>query len=587
MSTENKKKKTRIKVNNVRNLIVILTCILSIVFYIFYVISSLSKINYGQLIFTATCLLLALIAFSVSIMIDEKRKTLTYGIASSFIALLMIVNLGINFNFINLPSLKVLKDYTNNSLVSLLKDADELDFRFEIEKNYEYSDNVKEGDIISQSENPDTKLSDIKKLVVVISSGPNYDKEVLLSNFVGLNIDDAIKFAEDNFLNNVDYNFVSNNETARDIVMNQNVKGQIKRNTNVVFTVSLGDINALGEYKIDDYSNKSLSSVLLKLKRNGIKYDLRYDYSKSVKKDYIIEQSIKEGTKVKPNSDVIILTVSYGKEVKVPSFNGKSQDDVLSWISANNLKVEFEEKHHISLEKGRLIGINYNKGDIISEGTKIIITTSLGPIIVPSFTSLAQFRSWCDENKVKYEEKYEYSTAVSKGNIIKTSVNSGEKFDPSNNTIIVYVSQGAPIVVPNFVGKSKSQIQTQCRNLGLNCTFSYLGYNNASYDTALSQNVRSGIQVVSGTYVNIGLSSGPAKSFTVYIQDTWIGSSSNETVSILKSKLSSLAPGVTFSIVLKESNTGKSGLIHPSSPIKGGNQYTFTQGNKYTIWIIK
>jgi beta-lactam-binding protein with PASTA domain len=520
-------------------------------------------------------------------MIDEKRKTLTYGIASSFIALLMIVNLGINFNFINLPSLKVLKDYTNNSLVSLLKDADELDFRFEIEKNYEYSDNVKEGDIISQSENPDTKLSDIKKLVVVISSGPNYDKEVLLSNFVGLNIDDAIKFAEDNFLNNVDYNFVSNNETARDIVMNQNVKGQIKRNTNVVFTVSLGDINALGEYKIDDYSNKSLSSVLLKLKRNGIKYDLRYDYSKSVKKDYIIEQSIKEGTKVKPNSDVIILTVSYGKEVKAPSFNGKSQDDVLSWISANNLKVEFEEKHHISLEKGKLIGINYNKGDIISEGTKIIITTSLGPIIVPSFTSLAHFRSWCDENKVKYEEKYEYSTAVSKGNIIKTSINSGEKFDPSNNTIIVYVSQGAPIVVPNFVGKSKSQIQTQCRNLGLNCTFSYLGYNNASYDTALSQNVRSGIQVVSGTYVNIGLSSGPAKSFTVYIQDTWIGSSSNETVSILKSKLSSLAPGVTFSIVLKESNTGKSGLIHPSSPIKGGNQYTFTQGNKYTIWIIK
>ena len=486
-------------------------------------------------------------------MIDEKRKTLTYGIASSFIALLMIVNLGINFNFINLPSLKVLKDYTNNSLVSLLKDADELDFRFEIEKNYEYSDNVKEGDIISQSENPDTKLSDIKKLVVVISSGPNYDKEVLLSNFVGLNIDDAIKFAEDNFLNNVDYNFVSNNETARDIVMNQNVKGQIKRNTNVVFTVSLGDINALGEFK----------------------------------KDYIIEQSIKEGTKVKPNSDVIILTVSYGKEVKVPSFNGKSQDDVLSWISANNLKVEFEEKHHISLEKGKLIGINYNKGDIISEGTKIIITTSLGPIIVPSFTSLAQFRSWCDENKVKYEEKYEYSTAVSKGNIIKTSVNSGEKFDPSNNTIIVYVSQGAPIVVPNFVGKSKSQIQTQCRNLGLNCTFSYLGYNNAGYDTALSQNVRSGIQVVSGTYVNIGLSSGPAKSFTVYIQDTWIGSSSNETVSILKSKLSSLAPGVTFSIVLKESNTGKSGLIHPSSPIKGGNQYPFTQGNKYTIWIIK
>ena len=587
MSTEKKKKKTKIKVNNVRNLIVILTCIISIIFYIFYIISSLSKVNYGQLIFTATCLLLALIAFSIAIMIDEKRKTISYAIASGFIAILMIVNVGINFNLFNLPSLKVLKDYTNNSLISLLKDADELDFRFEIEKTYEYSDNVKEGDIISQSETPETKLSDIKKLTVVISSGPNYDKEVLLSNFVGLNVDEAIKFAEENFLNSVEYNFVSNNENARDIVMNQNIKGQIKRNTNVVFTVSLGDINTLGEYKLEDYSNKALNKVLLKLKRNGIKYDIRYDYSKTVKRDYVIEQSIKEGTKVKPNSDVIILTVSYGKEIKVPSFNGKTQDDVLSWVSANNLKVEFEEKHHISLEKGRLIGINYKNGEIISEGTKIIITTSLGPIVVPSFTSLAHFRSWCDENKIKYEEKYEYSKEVAKGNIIKTSINTGDKIDPSNTAVIVYVSQGAPITVPSFVGKSKSQIQTQCRNLGLNCTFYYVGYNNASYDTALNQNVRSGIQVVSGTYVNIGLSSGPAKSYTVYIQDTWIGSSSNETVSILKSKLSSLAPGVTFSIVLKESNTGKSGLIHPSSPIKGGNQYTFTQGNKYTIWVIK
>ena len=45
-------------------------------------------------------------------------------------------------------------------------------------------------------------------------------------------------------------------------------------------------------------------------------------------KDLIIATSaLKKGTKVKPNDDVIILTISYGKEIKVPDFNHKSSDD--------------------------------------------------------------------------------------------------------------------------------------------------------------------------------------------------------------------------------------------------------------------
>ena len=76
----------------------------------------------------------------------------------------------------------------------------------------------------------------MKKLMVVISNGPNYDKEVLLSNFVGLNVDEAIKFIEENFMNNVTFDFVASNDTERDIVINQNIKGQVKRNSDVVFT---------------------------------------------------------------------------------------------------------------------------------------------------------------------------------------------------------------------------------------------------------------------------------------------------------------------------------------------------------------
>ena len=78
-------------------------------------------------------------------------------------------------------------------------------------KEYEYSDNIPEGNIISQSINPNTVLKDIKELTVVISNGPNYDKFVVLSNMVGRNIEDVRKFLKENHFNNTTLNFVGNN----------------------------------------------------------------------------------------------------------------------------------------------------------------------------------------------------------------------------------------------------------------------------------------------------------------------------------------------------------------------------------------
>ena len=43
----------------------------------------------------------------------------------------------------------------------------------------------------------------IKKLSVVVSSGPNYDKELILTDYVGLKVDEVIKFIKKNKYRNI------------------------------------------------------------------------------------------------------------------------------------------------------------------------------------------------------------------------------------------------------------------------------------------------------------------------------------------------------------------------------------------------
>ena len=69
--------------------------------------------------------------------------------------------------------------------------------------SYEYSDNVEEGKIISQDVLPGTILKKIDKVSFVVSGGPNYDKEIILTNFEGTKIDELIDFISKNYLNNV------------------------------------------------------------------------------------------------------------------------------------------------------------------------------------------------------------------------------------------------------------------------------------------------------------------------------------------------------------------------------------------------
>lgn len=551
--------------------------------YLAYIVKNMyDKVNGMSLLIGALILeLFSLLFFITSLVKNKVKNALNIFSSLAFISFITFTVLDYN-NIIKIKKMDTLPNFINKNIADVVVYADEK--KLDIDYSYEYSDNVEEGKIISQDVLPGTILKKIDKVSFVVSGGPNYDKEIILTNFEGTKIDELIDFISKNYLNNVNIVYEINNEIERDIIISQSVKGNTKRSSLITVKVSLGSKDSLSPISLEDLRDKKLFDATLYLKRNGISYELKYEFSDTINKDHIISTDPSSG-EVTPLSSKVILTVSKGKSITVPNLKDMEMKDIVSWASENNVKLSFNEEYHKDIKLGQIISVSEKENNIIAEGNNITITTSKGPLRLINTHNLTEFKTWADKYKVDYSIKYEYSDTVSKGTIIKYSIEIDSIID-FDNSITVTVSNGKSITVPNFVGMSKYNITTTCKNLGLNCTFYYTGYSSTAKDIAKSQNVKAKTVVMSGTYVSIGLSSGPAKTYNVYIQSEWYGRTADATISTLKQKLSVECPGVIFKFEKRSSNTGAgAGYIHESSPTRGG-QNSFTQGKTYTFYII-
>lgn len=120
-------------------------------------------------------------------------------------------------------------------------------------------------------------------------------------------------------------------------------------------------------------------------------------------------------------SDVITISVSKGKSIVVPDLTKLSRDEVMKWITDNNLNVEYKEEYNKDYDAGKVISVNYKENDIIEQGSTVIITTSKGSLKMIKYTSLSDFKLWASDNGVKYEINYSFSDSVTMGNLIKCS----------------------------------------------------------------------------------------------------------------------------------------------------------------------
>ena len=430
-----------------------------------------------------------------------KRKKLLFALSS----VLLIIYFGFSIYtdcFINGGN-RVL-NFTGMSLTDVIEWSESN--KVELIQDYEYSDMIDEYHIISQDVLAGTPVKDVKNLTVAISEGPNPAKEVNVPSMIGWSSEKVLEWINKNHLSNVSVEFIID-AGLKDTVIEQDKVGTLKRNDNIKLVFSAGEAIDEEEVKLIDFSGKSKFETEFYLKQHFIKYRIEYGFSKDVKKGLVFKQSVKAGTKVKVNSDEVVITISKGPEIKIVELRGMSLSEVTDWVIKNKLKLEFDDAYDDSIKENHVISCNYKIGDVVEEGTVIKVIISKGKLVMQSFNDINEFRMWAQKYNIQYNEVQEFNSEVPQGGIIRFSHKEGDTIK-NGDTITVTISNGEKITVPNVVGLTKDAATSKLKGAGLGYNFVY-SYSSTTAGQAIKQSISAGSGVAKGTTVTVTLSNGP------------------------------------------------------------------------------
>lgn len=560
------------KTKNLKKGVIIFFCILGMFSFIGNLVYEILKTDsiYNSLpsIISSGIMVLFILCWTIVCIKNNNHKATPFIIIASLLLIgYTVFNILYGYNYLSLPHDDTVLNFYNASLSSAQKWGKENGI--DIVEVYEYSDVIPEYNIISQDVTYGTLTKSISQITFIISNGPDYNKEIVVPSFIGWNFDDVIKYIDENYLNNVSIEFVesSNKENT---VISQDGNGSMKRCDSIKLTFAKGNMESI---KIPNFTNKSLLYATSWLKMHGFDYKLLYEYDKEIKKNYVIKQDIIDEVK-NPESDVITLTISKGKMIIIPDFTKMTQDEINKWIIDNGLKINYKESYNEDVARGDIVESDYETGKTIETGETINVTISKGKLEMIKVENLTDFYLWADENNVLYQVEYEYNDTYKKDEIIKTSHKVGQLIK-ANDTVIIYISKGRSITLPNFVGMTKTNIETKCKSLNLTCSFTYAGYTESTKkDIALKQSKNKNVQVAEGTNIVITLSSGIYEKVSV---PNFVGMTKNA----ITNSCSKVGLTCSFQYESNYSNVSKDTAVKQSVTGK------VNKGSKVTITLSK
>ena len=271
---------------------------------------------------------------------------------------------------------------------------------------------------------------------------------------------------------------------------------------------SLGREEDLEPVELKDLTDMEEFDATLWLKRNGIQYDIIYEYNDDVEKGKVIKTDPKKGTVIKQSEMKIKLYISKGKKITAPDFTTMSLEEIEEWANQNHMKINYSSEYSNNVKIGKVIRASVQKGDTIDEGTTIHIITSKGPLKMISYgdNDVDKIRSFANENGLQFVLNEEFNNDVEKGKIISVDKKPGQTLSQTE-TITVVVSLGKRRSIPNFIGMTRSEAKNACDNNGLSCTFNY-AYSTKTKNTVINQNKTAGSEVSEGTNVILTISNG-------------------------------------------------------------------------------
>lgn len=252
----------------------------------------------------------------------------------------------------------------------------------------------------------------------------------------------------------------------------------------------------------------------------GFTVYVREDYSDEFAPGTVISQNPASGEELSEGA-VVTIVVSKGSEedevdptieAVVPNVVGLKINEAKSLAWNNKLYIVVNEYvYSDTVPEDEIISQTPSSGHVGNQGDRIFVVVSLGEetTTVPDvkYLSEASAISSIESRNLTVSVVYEESQTVAPGLVIRQSVAAGSKVKPGS-TVIIYVSSGYKVTVPDVVGATQTDAQNILFAARLSCTVTTETSSTVKKGYVIRQSITSGTKVDQGTAVNIVVSAG-------------------------------------------------------------------------------
>ena len=208
-----------------------------------------------------------------------------------------------------------------------------------------------------------------------------------------------------------------------------------------------------------------------------------------------------------------VLLLPGTQKVSVPTVVGADQANAEAKLHQDGFRVNTVPKT-AEQPAGQVIGQDPTGGTKVKKGSTVTLTVSAGPqqVAVPQVVGLtvSSARGRLQKAGLEASEREENSDTVAAGRVISVSPPEGQKVDKGSSVTLV-VSSGKPQVqVPDVVGKSFDEAQSNLQAAGFKVTRTDKE-SDKDPGTVLSQNPTSGGRIDAGSTIALTVAKAPSE----------------------------------------------------------------------------
>lgn len=289
------------------------------------------------------------------------------------------------------------------------------------------------------------------------------------------------------------------------------------------------------EVEVPNLLGKSYSEAKEELNKLGLGIKLgETKSSDQYEAGQIVSQSEEEGTKVDPNTTIVVDVCGDGEKVEVPDVKGYTEAKAKSALEALGLSVDISEVTSEDVAEGKVISTSPAAGKKIDKSSVVTVVVSKGKeadqqVEVPTITGKTESKAkelLKAAGLASGQASQEYSDTVDEGNIISQSPSAGTKVD--KNTKVSYViSKGKNTVhVGDYRGYTKSEIESKLDGKGLKVSYTDSQYSDKYDKGTVVTHSPMDADVAAGSTISVTLSEGPEPAKTANVPGS--GDSVNE-----------------------------------------------------------